>query len=103
MAVTEVKPGARLRSTVSEAEVVVVRGPQDAVQLRCGGAPMVALDAATEAAAAPGDDGSTLLGKRYVDETSSLELLCTKGGAGALTADGRVLTLKGAKPLPSSD
>ena len=43
------------------------------------------------------------LGKRYADEELGLELLCTRAGAGALTADGAVLGLKGAKPLPSSD
>jgi hypothetical protein len=102
MTIAEVKPGARLRSAVSETEVVVVRAPTSQVTLCCGGQPMVALDAAAMAQAPEGDE-ATLLGKRYVDEQSALELLCTKGGAGALTADGRVLTVKGAKPLPSSD
>jgi hypothetical protein len=103
MTIAEVKPGARLRSAVSDAEVVVVRAPQSEVSLCCGGRPMLALDAAPEGAQAPEGDEATLLGKRYVDEESALELLCTKGGAGALTVDGRTLTIKGAKPLPSSD
>jgi hypothetical protein len=99
----DVKPGARLRSAVSTAEVVVVRAPKSAVELCCGGAPMLAQDEAPQAGAAEGEGPATLLGKRYVDEESALELLCTKGGAGALTVDGRELGLKGAKTLPSSD
>ena len=43
------------------------------------------------------------MGKRYVDDEIGIELLCTRSGSGALTVDGRVLTLKGAKPLPASD
>jgi hypothetical protein len=71
----------------------------------CGGAPLL-----DDGAAAP--DGATLdtslgdgpqLGKRYADDDLGLELLCTKPGAGAVTANGAVLPLKGAKPLPSSD
>ena len=44
-----------------------------------------------------------LLGKRYVDDESDIEVLCTKAGDGALAVDGRPLVLKTAKPLPSSD
>ncbi|MCW2607395.1 MAG: hypothetical protein JWO60_2088 [Frankiales bacterium] len=99
----DVKPGARLRSAVSTAEVVVVRAPKTAVELCCGGTPMVPLDQEPAGDAAVDGDAATLLGKRYVDEESALELLCTKGGPGGLTVDGRVLGLKGAKTLPSSD
>ncbi len=45
----------------------------------------------------------TLLGKRYEDEVSGLEVLCSKGGDGTLTLDDRPLVVKSAKPLPSSD
>ena len=45
----------------------------------------------------------TALGKRYVNEAGDLELLCTKPGDGSLGANGEVLVLKEAKPLPSSD
>jgi hypothetical protein len=44
-----------------------------------------------------------LLGKRYADESSGLEVLCTKPGPGPLTVDGRPLEVKGPKPLPASD
>ena len=43
------------------------------------------------------------MGKRYTDEDSTLEVLCSKPGPGALAADGREMPIKGAKPLPSSD
>lgn len=41
------------------------------------------------------------LGKRYVCEVCGTEVLCTKGGAGALTCCDREMKIKGAKPLPS--
>jgi hypothetical protein len=45
----------------------------------------------------------TLIGKRYVDATGTIELLCTSSGAGALSCDGAPMTVKAAKPLPASD
>ena len=45
----------------------------------------------------------TQIGKRYVNEAGDLEVLCTKPGEGSLSVDGVALTIKGAKPLPSSD
>ncbi len=97
-----IKPGARLRSAVSEVEVVIVRAASgtEAAALTCGGQPMLDVESA------PGGGGSgeeVLLGKRYVDEESGTELLCTKAGAGPLALDGRELIVKGAKTLPSSD
>jgi hypothetical protein len=43
------------------------------------------------------------LGKRYVDDGDTMEVLCTKPGTGSLGADGASLQLKEAKPLPASD
>lgn len=43
------------------------------------------------------------IGKRYADDEAGVELLCSRAGADALTVDGRVVPMKGAKPLPSSD
>ncbi|GAA3146593.1 hypothetical protein GCM10010466_42020 [Planomonospora alba] len=95
-------PGARLRSAVSEAEVIVVRAPDDEVDLRCGGVPVIGHD--QSAAQGPGDDGHELLiGKRYSDASGTLEVLVTKAGSGQLTLDGEPLTIKPAKALPSSD
>ena len=43
------------------------------------------------------------MGKRYVDDAETLELLCTKPGECVLALGGEVLRLKEAKPLPASD
>jgi hypothetical protein len=98
------KPGTRLRSVTCATEVVVVKAPAGEVDVRCGGASMVPMgeDAAGTDPAAPFDQG-TLVGKRYVTDDDSLELLCTKAGAGSLSAGDAPLEVKGAKPLPSSD
>jgi hypothetical protein len=101
----KLRPGQKLHSAVCDAQVVVVKAPADAVELGCGGAPL--LEDGQEADGAPELDASLgeapQLGKRYADDEVGLELLCTRAGAGALTVDGRPLLLKGAKPLPSSD
>ncbi len=98
----DLKPGQKLFSAVSEALVVVVKAPSASVEIGCGGSAMVADQPDAPAASADLGDGP-LLGKRYADDEVGLELLCTKGGEGALTVDGRPLLVKGAKPLPSSD
>lgn len=99
------KAGTRLRSLVSTTEVVVVKPPATAAELTCGGQPLVPLDdpRQSDISAPVGDDGGTLIGKRYVDEEAGLELLCSKAGDGQLAINGRALTVKGAKPLPSTD
>ena len=100
----ELKAGTRLKSAVSEAEVVVIKAAPGDVDLRCGGVAM--LDGSGEAATSQGGStpvGSVELGKRYVDDDDTLEVLCSKGGAGELSVGDRPLVLKSAKPLPSSD
>jgi hypothetical protein len=94
-----------LKSAVCNTEVMVVAAPADDIEITCGGAPLVELGAApptgvtlAEAAAA-----GTQIGKRYVNRAGDLELLCTKPGKGSLGAQGELLVLKAAKPLPSSD
>ena len=101
----ELKPGARFRSAVGETEVVVIKTPAGAVELQCGGHPMVPIGDEPPAglSAEPGFDEATLIGKRYTDGTGELELLCSKGGTGSLSVGGELLALKDAKPLPSSD
>jgi len=98
----QLKPGLRLYSAVSPIEMMVVRAPAGDVELTCGG---VALQ--TTAGAVPGSavvvDGETLIGKRYVDEESGLEVLCVKGGAGVVSIDSRPVVMRSAKPLPASD
>ena len=58
--------------------------------------------AGSAGAAVAGGEG-TLIGKRYVNEAGTLELLCTASGAGPLSCDGTPMTIKAAKPLPASD
>ena len=95
------KPGTKLKSVVCDTEVMVIRGSN--VEVACGGAPM--------AENRPADMGSldsafaegTQMGKRYVDEAGTVELLCVKPGKGCLSIDGVILRTKDAKPLPSSD
>ncbi len=98
--------GLTLYSTVDSTAVIVVRATDaDAdVTVTCGGEAMTTDKPAGEggAAAAPSANG-TLLGKRYTDEELGLELLCTKGGPGALAVNGSPLEIKQAKPLPASD
>ena len=103
--VRKLQPGSRWRSAVCEAEVVVVRAPAGPVVLRIGGADVVGSDAGRPAAARLDNalaDG-TLLGKRYRDELTGLEVLCTKSGTGTITVDGRRAVVMAPKQLPASD
>lgn len=101
----ELRPGLRLESATCDAQVVVVKAPKDTtdVDVRCGGEPMRELGTGGDRLPASMDGEATLLGKRYADEELGLELLCTQGGAGALSVGSTPLLIKGAKPLPSSD
>jgi len=99
------KPGSRWHSAVCDTSLIVVRPPTEAGRLECGGHPMREADqaAAPRLQAAAERLSGTQIGKRYQDEPTGLELICAKGGVGSLSYDGRLLTLKSAKPLPSSD
>jgi hypothetical protein len=100
----ELKAGTRLRSATDACEVVVVKTPGGAVDLRCGGHAFVAIDAeVTPQGVESGFDAGTQLGKRYADEELGLEVLCTKAGEGSISVGDTVLAVKGAKPLPASD
>ena len=95
-----------MKSAVCATEVMVVAAPGDQdIEIRCGGAPMLAPgDAATAGASLDaGAAQGTALGKRYVSAAGDLELLCVKPGKGSLTVGGAPLSLKEAKQLPSSD
>jgi hypothetical protein len=98
------KNGTRLHSQACHTQVIVVKSAGSLDELRCGGAPMVPLDAGKspemtlDAAFADG----AVMGKRYVDEGGA-EVLVTKGGAGTLSIGAIALSLKDAKPLPASD
>jgi hypothetical protein len=97
-------PGVRLRSALSDLEVIVVRAPADELELTAGGAPMLSHDESSKppSEAAPAGE-EVQLGKRYADDESGIEVLCTRAGSGPLAVDGRPLELQEAKPLPSSD
>lgn len=101
----ELKPGSRWRSAVCTAEVVIVRPPKGDVTLECGGHPMVLFGAERPEGLTPAADRAegVKMGKRYVDEETGIEALVSKAGDGSLSIDGRVLNLKEAKALPSSD
>ncbi|HZB42625.1 MAG TPA: hypothetical protein VE487_16760 [Ilumatobacter sp.] len=102
---TTIKPGTRLFSAVCTAEFIVVRAPAGGAEVTIGGLPALASADEREgsAAVADGHGGGVAIGKRYVDADDKVELLCTKPGEGVPAVDGRVLTIKEAKPLPASD
>ncbi|MDP6981086.1 MAG: hypothetical protein QF570_21195 [Myxococcota bacterium] len=97
------KAGTRLKSAVCNTEVMIVAAPKDEVEVTCGGAPLVAMGEEGGGTIADDAKEGTQIGKRYVNEAGDLEILCTKPGEGSLAAGGTALTIKGAKPLPSSD
>jgi hypothetical protein len=105
MAKAILKAGARFKSAVSDAQVMIVKAPAGEFELGCGGVAMVGGTAPLPegAALAAGDAGEVLIGKRYVNADETLEMLCTKGGKGTLSLDGAALEIKQAKQLPSSD
>ena len=99
------KVGSKLKSAVCETQIMVIRTIPEALDLRCGGTAM--LPAADPAPAGAALDQAfaegTLIGKRYIDATDRVELLCTKGGKGSLSLGNEKLLVKQPKALPSSD
>jgi hypothetical protein len=101
----ELKPGTRWTSQVCETEIVIVRAGSGSCSLECGGHPMVPVGVAP----APGleldpafSDGA-MMGKRFADSVTGVELLVTRSGSGSVALDGVAMEVKLAKPLPSSD
>ena len=98
------KAGSKLESTACDTQVMVIRNTQEEAVIECGGAAMVAAPAPRDKVEPTADHTSgTLMGKRYVDEDGTIELLCIKAGKGSLALNGVPLGIKDAKPLPSSD
>ncbi|MFA5941142.1 MAG: hypothetical protein WC809_17440 [Sinimarinibacterium sp.] len=95
------KPGTKLKSAACDTEVMVIRGSN--VVVECGGVPMAEQRPAERATLDPAFADGTKIGKRYVDASASVELLCVKPGQGSLAISGVALLTKDAKPLPSSD
>ncbi len=101
----QIKAGSRVKSAVCNAELMVIAAPDGDVDIQCGGTAMIEMGGEPPAGVAldPDCKDGVALGKRYVSEAGDLELLCTKPGEGSLSVGGVALTLKEAKPLPSSD
>ena len=99
------KPGARLFSAVCSTELIAVKAPPGDLDITIGGVPPVlnAADRGANGSVVDGHGGGASMGKRYVDEADTVELLCTKAGDGVPALDGALLHLKEAKPLPASD
>jgi hypothetical protein len=97
----KLKPGLKLRSAASAAQVIVIRAPEGDVELTCAGAPMSTEEQPSNPEAATSPD--LLIGKRYGDPGGTIELLCTAPGAGPLVLGDTTLGEQAAKSLPSSD
>lgn len=98
----DLKIGMRLFAQNSSCEVIVIKISGTVGAISCAGLEMLP-DAPGETVPKTSDGPLVELGKRYSEEDELIELLCSKGGVGPLAADGRVLRLKAAKPLPASD
>jgi hypothetical protein len=99
------KPGLRLKSAVCDTQIMVIKTAPGEHDVRCGGVEMIAMSD-------PDDDRSRLdplraegsaTGKRYVNDTESIEVLCVASGQGSLDLDGAPMQSKQAKALPTSD
>lgn len=97
------KPGVKLSSTVCKTQIMALRVPGDALEITCGGAPMQVGEPESLGTISADAAGGTLVGKRYVDESESMEFLCTRPGEGSVWVNGTPLDIKQAKQLPSSD
>ena len=99
------KPGTRLFGAASNTEAIVVRAGAEPVDVTIGGSPALLHAGERDPAqtVAAGHDTGTVIGKRYVSQDGTVELLCTKSGAGAIAIGGELLATKDAKPLPASD
>ena len=98
----DLKPGSRWASQVCSTEVVVVRTSTKPVSLECGGHPMapVGEDGAAGLTLDPAFAEGSLIGKRFADPDSGLELLVTKAGEGSLAVDGISHPAQGGQAAP---
>jgi hypothetical protein len=98
------RAGQQLVSAVDSTAVIVIKAPAAECTVTCGGIAMAtAGEPVTAAEADPSLMGGTQIGKRYVDDADTIQLLCTKAGGGTLALDGQPLQIQAAKPLPASD
>lgn len=100
----KLRVGLALASAVDDTNVIVTRVADGGVTLTCGGVEMIEKGSTPPAADAdPEQMQGSLIGKRYVDVADSIEVLCTRAGAGSLAVDGQLLVTAQAKTLPASD
>ena len=99
----ELKAGKKLKSSVCETQIMIIKGIPGVHELSCGGLPMIEVAEAGSGELDPSKAEGTIIGHRYVNVGESLELLCVKGGAGTLFLDAVKLVPKQAKALPTSD
>ena len=98
------RAGQQLVSAVDSTAVIVIKAPAAECTVTCGGvAVATAGGPVTAADPDPALMGGTQIGKRYVDDADTIQLLCTKAGQGTLALDGNPLQIQAAKPLPASD
>ena len=101
----ELKLGARAKSAVCDAEIVVIKPGPPGAAIQCGGHPVLAVTEEKPAGAQvdSAHAGGSQIGKRYIDAETGIEVLCAKAGAGSLSVNGRPMTAKETKALPASD
>ena len=100
----QLRAGQQLVSAVDSTAVIVIRAPEAESTLTCGGVLMTAPgEPAPDGEPDPSLMGGSQIGKRYVDEADTIQVLCTKAGSGTLALDGTPLVIQAAKPLPASD
>ncbi len=98
------RAGQQLVSAVDSTAVIVIKAPAAECTVTCGGIAMATVgEPVTAAEPDPSLMGGTQIGKRYVDDADTIQLLCTKPGGGTLALDGQPLQIQAAKPLPASD
>ena len=99
------KAGTKLFGAACTTEIVVVKAPADAVDLKIGGhAPVLsAADRTGDLSVTTPAESKPAMGKRYVDAAGTIEVLCTKPGDGAVSLGDEILVQKDAKALPASD
>jgi hypothetical protein len=99
----QLKTGSRLKSAVCDGEVMVVKAPAGDIELTCGGVTMADAAPAERQAVHADHAVGIRIGKRYVNEDGSLEILCVKAGDGGLAANGELLLQKDTRQLPKTD
>ena len=98
----QLRAGQALYSTIDPTSVVVIKAPAGPVSISVNGVALTASKPDVVPSDAPAGEG-TVLGKRYADDGTGIELLVTKPGTATLEVNGASLAVKESKPLPASD